>query len=154
MKRLITLFSVLLLVFVFSASVVFSFEFFTTVDYPDAVETETLDINNRGEIVGCYQDSSGYWHGFLYYNDTFSSIDYPDVENTVLPDINDRGEIVDSYFISLGGDYHSFLYYEGTFTSIDYPDVEDIAAMGVNNLGQIVGVYEDSTAHLHGFIAK
>jgi uncharacterized membrane protein len=38
---------------------------FTTVDVPDAQETQINSINAKGEIVGFYNDSSGVQHGFL-----------------------------------------------------------------------------------------
>ena len=63
MKRFVKLLSVLVLVCVFSASA--GALTFTTIDYPDAVETVAYGINDRGEIVGKYADSSGDLHGFL-----------------------------------------------------------------------------------------
>jgi probable HAF family extracellular repeat protein len=38
---------------------------FTTVDFPDAHETQVLSINAKGEIVGAYFDANGDQHGFL-----------------------------------------------------------------------------------------
>jgi len=38
---------------------------FTTIDVPGAISTVASKINNKGQIVGYYQDSTGQFHGFL-----------------------------------------------------------------------------------------
>lgn len=38
---------------------------FTTIDVPGAISTAPYKINNNGQIVGSYQDSTGRFHGFL-----------------------------------------------------------------------------------------
>src|SRR2546428_13139367 len=52
---------------------------YTSIDYPGALLTSAFGINNKGNIVGFYQDASKNLHGFFYNRVTSSiaSIDYP-----------------------------------------------------------------------------
>jgi uncharacterized membrane protein len=75
---------------------------FTGIDHPDATSevrgggTALYGLNDRGQIVGQYSDSS--CHGFLLDGDTFTTIDNPDaLFATGAADINDRGQIVGFY---------------------------------------------------------
>jgi probable HAF family extracellular repeat protein len=75
---------------------------FTAIDHPDATSevegggTALYGLNDRGQIVGQYSDSS--CHGFLLDGDTFTTIDNPDAQfATGAADINDRGQIVGFY---------------------------------------------------------
>jgi hypothetical protein len=38
---------------------------FITIDVPGAIFTEAFGVNNAGQIVGDYMDSSGVVHGFV-----------------------------------------------------------------------------------------
>src|SRR5215467_6886668 len=76
-----------------SAALAADYEF-TTIDFPGAHFSETLGINNVGEVVGAY-GAAGPEHGFLLSRGTFSTIDVPGIvvteENAA--GINNRGEI-------------------------------------------------------------
>ena len=65
--------------------------------FPGATSTSAAGINNRGEIVGSYTDSSGT-HGFIFANGVFTRFDvsFPsiNVTRTAAAGINDLGEIV------------------------------------------------------------
>jgi probable HAF family extracellular repeat protein len=111
-----------------------------------------LDINARGQIVGYYNDSTGFFHGFVYSGGTFTTLDNPlGVGGTSLTGINDAGEIVGLYGDDIGT--HGFLYSGGTFTTIDYPTSPgNTRVYDISNSGQIVGYYGDSHT-IHGFLA-
>src|SRR5215813_10392765 len=51
---------------------------YTSIDYPDSLLTTAFGINNKGNIVGFYQDANRNSHGFLYNQASlsFSAIDY------------------------------------------------------------------------------
>jgi uncharacterized membrane protein len=75
---------------------------FTAIDHPDATSevtgggTALYGLNDRGQIVGQYSDSS--CHGFLLDGDSFTTIDNPDaLFATGAADISDRGQIVGFY---------------------------------------------------------
>ncbi len=57
-------------------------------------------MNNRGQIVGAYMDSSNLTHGFVYTisSGQYTSIDDPEgVGTTVVNGINDAGDLVGFY---------------------------------------------------------
>ena len=65
--------------------------------------TTAEGINNAGQIVGWYYDSSGQQHGFLLDGGMYSSIDVPfaGASNTVATGIDDKGQVV-GYFTRNG----------------------------------------------------
>jgi uncharacterized membrane protein len=83
---------------------------FTTIDVPfsGVSETQAIGINNRGQIVGFYNDSTGM-HGFVDDNGRFDAINVPipGAIGTELDGVNDRGQIVGAY-VDAGG-IHGFL---------------------------------------------
>ena len=54
---------------------------FTTLNAPGANLTLPTAINDRGEVAGGYQDSSGT-HGFVYENGTFTTLNAPGASAT------------------------------------------------------------------------
>jgi hypothetical protein len=71
-----------------------------SLDYPGAVDTYLNGINNRGMIVGAYDDASGSptTHGMASLRSTaFISFDYPGAVSTTITGVNDRDEVVGSY---------------------------------------------------------
>jgi uncharacterized membrane protein len=75
---------------------------FTAIEHPDVTfeinggGTSLFGLNDRGQIVGQYSDSS--CHGFLLDGDTFTTIDDPDaLFATGAADIDDRGQIIGFY---------------------------------------------------------
>jgi probable HAF family extracellular repeat protein len=80
---------------------------FITFDPPGSVFTQASSINNQGQIVGFFSDSSGEGHGFLRNKDgTFTTIDPPGSVFTQALSINNPGEVVgvfeDSSFVGHG----------------------------------------------------
>ncbi len=83
--------------------------------------TEAYGINDAGQIVGDYADSSGAVHGFLYSGGSYTTLDDPSGTNgTIAHGINDAGQIV-GYYIDSSGTEHGFLYSGGTYTKLDDP---------------------------------
>jgi probable HAF family extracellular repeat protein len=123
----------------------------TQIDVPGANLTEGTGINDRGQLVGDYRDSSNVFHGFLYDDGLFVDIDFPGSSSTGLQAINNCGQIVG--FSDNGSLRHAFLYDSGLFTSIDVPFLGAQATTpgGINDPGDIVGLYADG-AGIHGFL--
>jgi probable HAF family extracellular repeat protein len=69
---------------------------FTTLDDPSATfGTTASGINNMGQIVGQYGDSSGHAHGFLLSGGIYTTLDDPSATfGTTASGINDMGQIV------------------------------------------------------------
>ena len=116
--------------------------------------TEAFGINDAGQIVGNYFDSSGTEHGFLYSGGTYTTLNDP-LGDRLAPSrrasmtwARSSGTYVDS-----SGTQHGFLYSGGTYTTIDDALGSSTTSTGINNAGQIVGYYTDSSGTLHGFLA-
>jgi len=69
---------------------------YTTFDYPGAIGTNVWGINDAGQIVGYYWDSTGS-HGFLKDGSSYTTFDYPGPVWTYAYGINDAGQIVGQY---------------------------------------------------------
>jgi probable HAF family extracellular repeat protein len=132
---------------------------YTTIRYDGSTLTSAQGINDNGEVVGYYQDGTGY-HGFTYTYQTNSYNAYPDVllpGQTYLTGINDQGWVV-GYYYDGSGVAHSFLdtngILPGGFQTIgDDLDATGVFAQGINDEGQIVGYYNDSSG-THAFLAS
>ncbi len=124
---------------------------FTPIDvpFPGVTETQPSGINDRGRIVGFYNDGSGT-HGFLDDRGRFTTIDAP-FPGADPWGINNHRQIVGLFFDSSGGS--GFLDDRGVFSRIDvpFPGVDQTQAFGINDRGQIVGGYHDSGGS-HGFV--
>ena len=127
---------------------------FITVSYPGATGTYTGGINNHGEIVGSYTDSSGVNHGYTLLNGQFTAFNVPGALGTFTGSVNDLGEIVGSY-LDAADVLHGFLLNGATYSTIDFPGSYYTALYGINNLGEMVGNYyiTGSTVE-HGFSLK
>src|SRR5262249_52379714 len=74
---------------------------FISIDDPDAApqSTSAIGINDRGQIVGSYEDGFGVTHGFVLAGGSFTSVNFPGADLTSCRAINNQGEIVGNYFI-------------------------------------------------------
>src|SRR3989441_9792527 len=102
-----------------------SIEVITTFDYPGTGnQTLPQKINERGDIVGEFIDSSGVTRGFVRFSDgSFSEpiVDPNDVVGfTEGRGINNARTVAGDYAIA-DGTIHSFLLSGGTFTEYDLP---------------------------------
>jgi hypothetical protein len=84
---------------------------FTTIDAPDAAfNTATLDINDKGQIVGVHDGGSTGQVSFLLDKGEFIPLDVPfALEDTTARGINNWGDIVGDYTTSGGTVGHGFL---------------------------------------------
>jgi len=104
---------------------------FAQFDYPGAILTSAMAINDRGTVVGYYQDASYQVHGFLLSNGTPQTIDGPNALYTLVRGINDAGDVVGEYIDDTG--VHAFRWNAGTFTLLD------VGALAINDNGDFVG---------------
>lgn len=122
---------------------------FTTIDFPGALSTDALDINNGGQIVGVYLDQGGREHGFELSAGTFTTIEPPGA-HAAASGINNLGDIVGS--ISPEGDAQGFAYSGGIFTTrIAFPGASATYAHGVNDRRQVVGYTHTLPGRSQGF---
>jgi probable HAF family extracellular repeat protein len=132
------------------------FNNFTAIDDPlGTTGNFAHGVNDFGQIVGNYTDSSSKSHGFLYNAGTYTTLDDPlGTNGTFAYGINDAGQIVGIY-IDSSNKTHSFLYSGHTYTTFDDPSGDNgTTALGINDFGQIVGQYIDGGGIEHGFLAN
>ncbi len=120
---------------------------YTSIDFPSAMETTAVGINDAGDIVGSFKDSSNLYHGFLFHDGAYTSIDYPGASQGTFPaGINSIGQIVGTYCTS-DECSSAFLYANGNYTSIPLGNGPEVA--GINDDGLIAGQFEDCN---YGFV--
>ncbi|HKW16372.1 MAG TPA: hypothetical protein VJO35_02570 [Terriglobales bacterium] len=130
---------------------------FDDVNYPNALQTIPMGINDSGAIAGSYVDSLGT-HGFIFANGNWKSIDYPTVAvgKTMLNGISNANTAVGLTNAIPPGT--SFLYFSnGVYKSVSVPkSAGGTFANGIATNGLIAGDYylsSDKTSQ-HGFIAQ
>jgi uncharacterized membrane protein len=124
---------------------------FTTVDYPGAVDTQLLEINERGQAVGSYSDAPGGLdtapRNFILdrARRDYTPVNVPGATYATADDINNRGEVV-GLSIDTAGIAHGFYRdRRGRTTTVDHPDAAPLgsAAGGLDDRGRIVGEFYD-----------
>ena len=126
---------------------------YITLNFPGAVKTVAIGINDSLEIVGSYQDNAGNSHAFILSNGRFKSIQFSIPGETIVQStasqIDDCGTIVGSYTDSLGNT-HGFVLEGWGATTIDDPGSAFLGggAMGINSAGEIVGAFCSATCYV------
>jgi uncharacterized membrane protein len=137
----------------------------TTIDHPNATTipatpdlqagTATIGINDRGEILGAYEDADRVGRHFVRdRKGRFETIDDPagGSDFDEYADINNRGEIVGFYNDPQGATTTGFLRSrKGRFTSIEVPGSQVTGPLKINDRRQVVGIYFEGST-LHGFL--
>lgn len=116
---------------------------FTAIDFPGAEATYALGINPEGDIVGAFEDSSGY-HAFVLRNGDFTSFDYPGATWTEARGISPQGNVVGMYGLS-DNTTHGFLLQDGVLSNIDVPGQPNTMPIKISPNGTIVGCYHVAT---------
>ena len=130
---------------------------FTAIDFPGSVATTVFGINERGEVVGSYTDSSNKTHGFVRIGELFRSVDFPGAAFTQARGISPAGEIVGSY--RLPGEpsvnFHGYLLTRGgEFRRVDFPGHINTIPQRIGPDGTILGCFHDTDTMgtMHGFV--
>jgi hypothetical protein len=125
---------------------------FTAIKFPKSNGTQAIGINDKGDVVGLYFDSSNVQHGFVKKGTKYTSIDVSGDSSTEAWGINNTGHI--AVFALGSSGYESFLYDGKTFKKVGDPNAGSSGTIIriVNNKGDIAGVYFDSSAHEVGFL--
>jgi len=134
-----------------------SIEVITTFDYPGTGNsTLPQKINERGDIVGTFADSSGVTRGFVRFSDGSFSDPIVDPNDTVGftegRGINNSRTVVGDYSTS-DGNLHGFFLSGGTFTGFDIPDATFTAVLSINNPGDFAGTFVDASGIQQAFVS-
>src|SRR5215467_11536432 len=134
-----------------------SIEVITTFDYPGAGNsTLPQKINERGDVVGEYIDSSGVVRAFVRFSDGSFSDPIVDPNDTVGftegRGINNSRTVVGDYGTS-DGNLHGFFLSGGTFTGFDVPGAVFTAVLSINNPGDFTGTFVDGSGLQQAFVS-
>ena len=121
---------------------------YTTIDFPGAVATETLALDNKNNltIAGDYVDASGVVHGFTLTAGVYKRFDVPNALGTAITGINDSKKIVGKY--QSGANIRGFVGTLGTTTPLDFVYNPQFVTLpgGINNAGTVGGTYVEGGA--------
>jgi len=124
----------------------------TDISVSGAVYVEATGINNQGQIVGYFEDSSDGWHGFqLNPAGSPTQIDFPGATQTYLRGINDAGQIVGWAWNPSTFGYQTFMYYGTKFYDLGVSGggtFDYMQGFGINGQATLTGIwyYEPSTS--------
>jgi len=128
----------------------------TTFAVPGATATFAYQVNDSGQIIGYYIDSTGLKHG--YTRDSVGVLTYPiDVlgaTETLLLGNNDVNWGVGRYTDTLGVTHGLFYVTPDNILTYDFPGATYTSLNGVNKNGLVCGYYNDAAGVSHGFVAK
>ena len=119
-----------------------SYSFFVV---PEAEQYGTYAeaLNDKGQIVGFYLDTSGVSHGFLKEGETYTTIDVPGATGTFPFNINNSGTIVGQW-ANLSGWAEGFVRTsDGVSTVVDVPGGLESVIGGIDDRGDICGYWVD-----------
>jgi len=119
--------------------------------------SEAYKNNDRGDIVGYFQDDIGS-HGFLLHEGVVTTLDFPTASETLALGINEAGTVVGFWNIrDADGNLlavHGFIWKDSTFSQIDFPGAAATYLYGINARGDIVGEWDSDIfgTIVHGFV--
>ena len=166
MKPKQILISILAILFVFPLMGTFgqqaassgSIEVITTFDYPGAGNlTLPQKINERGDVVGEFIDSTGVTRAFVRFSDGSFSDPIVDPNDTVGftegRGINNSRTVAGDYVIS-DGTLHSFFLSGSTFTEYDVPGAVQTNLLSINDPGDFTGGFDDGSGVFPAFVGR
>jgi hypothetical protein len=110
---------------------------------PRAAMAAHFNLNNRGQVVGLWDDEGatlanepGSRHGFVWDDGRLRKFDAPGSLSTGALGINNAGQVTGSFDDTAG--HHGFLLRRDRFSTIDAPGRTVTDAWGINDLGEIV----------------
>jgi hypothetical protein len=135
-----------------------SIEVITTFDYPGTGnQTLPQKINERGDVVGIFIDSSLVSRGFVRFSD--GSFSAPIVEpNDTVGFTEGRGinnsRTVDGDYVGGDNELHSFFLSNGTFTEYDVPGALETNLLSINDAGDFTGGFDpDGSGIFQAFVS-
>ena len=135
-----------------------SIEVITTFDYPGAGNlTLPQKINERGDVVGEFIDSTGVTRAFVRFSDGSFSDPIVDPNDTVGftegRGINNSRTVAGDYVIS-DGTLHSFFLSGSTFTEYDVPGAVQTNLLSINDPGDFTGGFDDGSGVFQAFVGR
>jgi hypothetical protein len=132
-------------------------------NFPGAMQTQSIGLNNKGQQVGFYVTGSGANFGW-YFNGSFHKVEFPTGNNASpvldqLLGINDHGIAVGFYNnhsgASRGYEYNINNHHFSMVTEPGAPTggaAPSLTASGINNRGDVAGFYTAAGGVVKGFL--
>jgi probable HAF family extracellular repeat protein len=123
---------------------------FVNIAFPGSTSTLAQGINDKGQIVGTYFDSSDVQHGFFLSGGKYMSLDVPSETASDAWAINNKG-LITIFALNSGGTYDSWVRSkDGTFKKMDVPKEAQSLIHGIDSFGDLIYTVVDSSNNVHG----
>ena len=134
-----------------------SIEVITSFDYPGAGNlTLPQKVNERGDVVGEFIDSSGVTRGFVRFSDGSFSAPIVDPNDTVGftegRGINNAGTVTGDY-VTTSGSARSFFLSGSTFTEYTVPGAAQTDLLSITDSGDFTGGFDDGSGIFQAFVS-
>ena len=132
---------------------------FSSINYPDALETVISDINNAGQMVGTYDGA----HRFVYGDEDFAPFHFSCAIIVHPPAVNELGQIAGYHLARKGWswEHHAFLFDHEKIVDLNSPfsgwrsrsRQPKVYPLGINNQATVVGMQiKPGSLKTRGFI--
>jgi len=129
---------------------------FTSFEYPAPnLMSCMFSINDRGDMVGHWQEPSGVIHGWLVQNGQGTSFDYPNAQSTMFDrgGITQDGDITGPY-VDPRGKTRGFLMGKNRSVTFEVPGSKGTFPFHMSASGRIAGHFLDAGGIAHGFVTS
>ena len=124
-----------------------------TFDYPGAISTSPIGINDRGDITGWYVDSSNVTRGFFRTRSgQFRSINEPNAtgNQTRAQKIN-NSRVISGFYSKADGSSHGYFLAGNAFSEFDVAGANSTYIFGLNDNNAFVGSFSTALG-LDGYV--
>ena len=117
----------------------------STLDLAGHLDTELMDINDNGQILGAYADSHAIFAGTSFLRDAGGALQIVAMPASTFSEgegLNNAGTVVGGYY-DAANVLHGFVRApNGVYTTIDVAGADATIPSGINDAGWIVGEYD------------
>jgi hypothetical protein len=128
-----------------------------TLDFPGGNNTQGYGVNDRGTVIGLYNDAQDVSHAYARIKGEFVDIDIAGGVATVPLSVNDSNEIVGQFERTDGTTGYGFVRHaDGRVTLHSAPGAPDQSTffISANNRGGVLGTWVDADGNYVNFLRK
>lgn len=123
----------------------------------NGLQTQINKINDNGDLIGIYVESSTSYPGFMYVAATSTTVTFSVTNGaaTFAEGLNKNDVIVGDYTTIPFGNYGAFVRSAGgTIETFGFIGASQTFASGINDCNVIVGTFYDSSNFQHGYYGR